>query len=104
MHNASFARGVFARLGYQLVNVFDTLSASRELRGREAHGGHSLRAVCERELGITLDKRAQTSTWARRPLSAEQLSYAAADVEVLLPVYEVFRTLVTVAPLMDGDS
>lgn len=91
VHNAAFERGVFARLGYDLVNVFDTLVASRELRGRDALGGHSLLAVCERELGFTLDKSVQTSTWARRPLSKEQLAYAAVDVEVLLPLYEVFE-------------
>lgn len=91
IHNASFERGVFARLGYDLVNVFDTLWASRAVRGRDAPGGHSLLAVCERELGFTLDKSVQTSAWARRPLSREQLAYAAADVEVLLPLHETFH-------------
>jgi ATP-dependent Lhr-like helicase len=91
VHNASFERGVFARLGYNLVNVFDTLWASRVVRGREALGGHSLSAVCERELGFTLDKSVQTSAWARRPLSSEQMKYAAADVEVLLSLHEMFR-------------
>jgi ATP-dependent helicase Lhr and Lhr-like helicase len=91
IHNASFERGVFARLGYALHNVFDTLRASRAVRGRDALGGHSLPAVCERELGFTLDKSMQTSTWARRPLSREQLAYAAVDVEVLLPLHEKLR-------------
>jgi ATP-dependent Lhr-like helicase len=90
IHNASFERGVFARLGHTLVNVFDTLSASRAARGRDALGGHSLAAVCERELGVTIDKAMQTSNWARRPLSAEQLAYAQVDVEVLVPLYERF--------------
>lgn len=40
--------------------------------------------VCERELGIALDKNEQTSDWAQRPLSDEQLRYAALDAEVLL--------------------
>jgi ribonuclease D len=44
--------------------------------------------VCEREPGFTLDKTMQTSAWARRPLSPEQLAYAAADVEILLPLHE----------------
>ena len=88
IHNASFERGVFARAGHTLVNVFDTLRASRAARGRDALGGHSLAAVCERELGVTLDKTMQTSNWARRPLSAEQLAYAQLDVELLLPLYE----------------
>lgn len=98
VHNASFERGVFARLGYELVNVFDTLWASRTVRGRDALGGHSLLAVCERELGFTLDKSVQTSAWSRRPLSKEQLAYAAADVEVLLPLHETFHR--ELAPLL----
>ena len=98
VHNVTFERGVFARLGYNLVNIFDTLWASRAVRGREALGGHSLRVVCERELGVTLNKSAQTSTWTRRPLSREQLAYAAADVEVLLPLHEAFRK--EVSPLL----
>ena len=44
--------------------------------------------VCERELGLILDKSEQTSNWAQRPLSAEQLRYAALDAEVLLVLYE----------------
>ena len=91
MHNSAFERGVFARLGLGLSNVFDTLAASRERRGRDMPGGHSLRAVCERELGVTLDKTQQTSTWARRPLSEKQLIYAAVDVEVLLALHQILR-------------
>ena len=102
VHNVTFERGVFARLGYNLINIFDTLWASRAVRGREALGGHSLRAVCERELGVTLNKSAQTSTWARRPLSREQLAYAAADVEVLLPLHETFRK--EISPLLSYGS
>ncbi|MBA2321037.1 MAG: DEAD/DEAH box helicase, partial [Deltaproteobacteria bacterium] len=87
IHNAAFERGVFARLGIGLVNVFDTLWASRAIRGPDALGGHSLAAVCERELGVTLDKGEQTSSWGRRPLRAEQFAYAAVDVEVLHLLY-----------------
>jgi ATP-dependent Lhr-like helicase len=88
IHNAAFERSVFQRVNVDIVNVFDTLTVSRELRGRKIDGGHSLAAVCQRELGITLDKSAQTSDWRRRPLSARQQSYAALDVEVLLRLHE----------------
>jgi ribonuclease D len=46
--------------------------------------------LCERELGAALDKGAQTSNWSRRPLDAEQIRYAALDVEVLLALYDHF--------------
>ena len=100
IHNAAFERGVFARAGHALVNVFDTLQASRAARGRDALGGHSLAAVCERELGVTIDKAMQTSNWARGSLSAEQLAYAQVDVEVLVPLYLRWRD--TLAPLLAG--
>lgn len=88
IHHASFERRVFKSLSVTLAGVFDTLEASRRRHGPDALGGHSLAAVCERELGVSLDKTEQTSNWARRPLSAAQLEYAAADAEVLLPLYE----------------
>ena len=87
IHNARFERRVLARVGVELAGVVDTLEFSRRVRGREALGGHSLAMVCERELGVSLDKGAQTSNWGRRPLSPEQLRYAALDAEILLSVY-----------------
>jgi hypothetical protein len=49
-----------------------------------ANGGHSLKAVCARELGIALPKDEQTSDWTTRPLTPTQLTYAALDAELLL--------------------
>ena len=48
--------------------------------------------VCERELGIALDKSSQTSNWSRRPLNGDQLRYAALDAELLLALHDRFRT------------
>jgi ATP-dependent Lhr-like helicase len=90
IHNATFERTVLLRANIGLANVFDTLAASRRIRGKEA-GGHSLAAVCRRELGKVLDKTLQASDWTRRPLSDAQLAYAALDVEVLIDLYDVFR-------------
>jgi len=67
-----------------LRGVFDTMEESKRLRGAEVLGGHSLAAVCERELGLAIDKAQQTSDWSRRPLEPEQIRYAALDAEVLL--------------------
>jgi ATP-dependent Lhr-like helicase len=88
IHNASFEREVLGRYGIGLANVVDTLERSRTLRSR-ATGGHSLKAVCERELGLKLDKTEQTSDWTRRPLTPRQQAYAALDAEVLLELHEM---------------
>ncbi len=90
IHNAAFERKVLGGLGFEIHNVFDTLSASRQQRGRTLLGGHSLAAVCERELEIILDKGEQTSDWRQRPLSEEQVAYAALDAEVLVALWAVF--------------
>jgi ATP-dependent helicase Lhr and Lhr-like helicase len=89
-HNASFEKRVLKAAGLELGAVFDTLTASRALRGHRILGGHSLGSVCERELDRVLDKGEQTSDWTRRPLSARQVAYAALDAEVMLELYEVF--------------
>lgn len=91
IHNARFERRVLAAIGIALDGVFDTLDPSRRARGVDALGGHSLAMVCERELGIVLDKSAQTSNWSRRPLDADQLNYAALDAEILLALHERFK-------------
>jgi ATP-dependent Lhr-like helicase len=88
IHNARFERRVLAAVGIALAGVVDTLEVSRRVRGREALGGHSLAVVCERELGMPLDKSEQTSDWSHRPLTADQLRYAAVDAEVLLVLHE----------------
>jgi hypothetical protein len=97
IHNARFERRVLAAIGIALDGVFDTLEASRRSRGVDALGGHSLAMVCERELGMVLDKSSQTSNWSRRPLDRDQLSYAALDAEVLLALYERFKDVDGVA-------
>ncbi len=103
IHNARFERRVLAAIGIALDGVFDTLEASRRARGTDALGGHSLAMVCERELGIVLDKSSQTSNWSRRPLTADQLNYAALDAEILLALHERFKDA-GVAPDAGGGN
>lgn len=87
IHNAAFERQVLGRYGLELAGVVDILLLSREIRGRGVAGGHSLQAVCARELGIALDKRQQTSDWSQRPLGVEQVEYAALDAEMLFRIW-----------------
>ncbi|MFT4628276.1 MAG: ATP-dependent Lhr-like helicase [Myxococcota bacterium] len=87
IHNADFERSVLRKYGITIDNVVDTLARSRALRP-EATGGHSLKAVCARELGLEIDKGPQVSDWTRRPLTTRQEAYAALDAEVLLQLHD----------------
>jgi len=45
-------------------------------------------AVVEQYCGVVIDKSQTRTDWSQRPLSAEQLRYAAFDVTYLLPVWD----------------
>ena len=54
----------------------------------------SLKAVIEQLLGISLDKSETRSDWTQRPLSEQQLDYAAGDVALLPKAYlRIFKKL-----------
>ncbi|OIP37519.1 MAG: DEAD/DEAH box helicase [Deltaproteobacteria bacterium CG2_30_63_29] len=93
IHYAPFEREVLGRHGLTLEAVVDTREVSRRVHGADAEGGHSLKAVCARELGLHLDKRQQVGDWTRRPLDESQVTYAALDAEVLLVLHEHFERL-----------
>ncbi len=84
-HNARFDDGVLRGAGFAVAGLVDTLRlARRTLRLRS----FSLTSVSEHLFGLPLDKTYQRSDWLRRPLSREQLDYAALDAEVALRVYQ----------------
>ncbi len=103
IHHAPFERSVLGRYGLELNGVVDTLTLSRKRHGFKAEGGHSLRTVCQRELGSPLDKSEQTSDWSRRPLAKNQVAYAALDAEVLLPLFERLKDPQHELPLGTND-
>lgn len=90
IHNSSFECKVLGKYGIQIHNIADTLKISRKRYGMKCPGGHSLRAVCLREFGYDMDKTNQTSRWDKRPLTADQLEYAALDAEILIHLYRHF--------------
>ncbi len=70
--------------GVRPAHLFDTQIAA----GFLGYGTPSLATLCERILGIRLGKGDRLTDWTRRPLTADQRSYAAADVEHLAAIYD----------------
>ncbi len=66
------------------ARLFDTQLAA----GFVGHATPSLGNLLQAELGIKLPKADRLSDWLRRPLSAGQKSYAAADVAHLLELHD----------------
>ena len=91
IHNADFEREMLGKHGIKIEGVYDTLAASRKKHRKGGVSGHKLGDVCERELGIYLDKALQLSDWTTRPLTPDQLNYAAVDAEVMLLLHRVFE-------------
>lgn len=52
----------------------------------------SYAAIVEQYCGVNIDKSQTRTDWAQRPLSEEQLRYAALDVTYLLPVWEAMAS------------
>jgi DNA polymerase-1 len=94
-HNLAFDLSFMARIGFTPGVVCDTMLKSQLLHGTwQEKGFHSLGQLARRELGRTLDKQLQRSDWSGE-LTPEQLAYAAADVAVLAPLYELLRKKIT---------
>lgn len=71
--------------GFSFRGIFDTHRAASLLGDRHL----SLSTLIGIHLGVQIDKKRSTqrSRWENRPLSAEQLRYAAEDTSFLLPLY-----------------
>jgi ribonuclease D len=84
LHGADYdVRCLKREYGWKLPRLFDTMAAARRL-GEEGLG---LSALVEAQFGVRLSKTFQRSDWGRRPLSAEQISYAALDTHYLLAIH-----------------
>ncbi len=68
--------------------LFDTQLAAA-LLGHGDQVGYG--PLVEQVLGIVLEKGHSRTDWSQRPLSAEQLAYAADDVRYLLPLHEALQ-------------
>lgn len=84
-HSARFDDGVLRNAGFAVAGLVDTLRLSR----RTLHlKSFSLASVSDHLFGVRLDKTYQLSDWRKRPLSREQLDYAALDAQIALQVFQ----------------
>jgi DNA polymerase III epsilon subunit-like protein len=104
-HNALFDLSFLSSLGFEAGKVADTMILSQLLYAgskveplKRGQTSHSLDCVVERELGLELDKTHQSGDWGNA-LTPEMIKYAAKDVEVLLPLYEVLMAKIGEAGL-----
>jgi DNA polymerase-1 len=101
VHNLHFELGFLRHhFGVEPRAGWDTMTAAKLLdKGQKRPKQYfGLGAVCERELGIKLDKSSQTSDWSGA-LTPEQLAYAARDVFVLHHVKKSLAPELTAAGL-----
>lgn len=84
-HAASQDLEIFAQLtGRCPAPIFDTQLAAA-LLGKGDQLGYA--GLIEKELGIIIDKSLSRTDWSRRPLTAPEIAYAAADVIHLATIY-----------------
>lgn len=84
LHSCSEDLEVFKyAAGCQPEPLFDTQVAATLLNEGRSMG---YAALCDKLLGIQLDKGATRTDWLARPLSSEQLAYAVKDVQYLKPL------------------
>ncbi len=69
----------------EMQNIFDTQLANSFLGDEYSI---SYQGLVKKKLDIDLEKKETRSNWLRRPLSDDQLKYAALDVEYLIHLYE----------------
>jgi DNA polymerase-1 len=99
LHNAAFDLRFLTRQGFVPGVLHDTMLLSQVLYAG-TNDRHNLAACCERELGRVVDKTEQKSDWSGE-LSDNQLSYAARDAEVLVPLLGALNAKIKEAGLME---
>ena len=74
--------------GDMLPRAFMHVRGLIDLRRPVAGCGRGLARELMRYTGLAVDKRMQCSDWAKRPMSAAMVRYAAADAACLLPLHD----------------
>ncbi len=84
LHGADYdVRCLKREFGWSFPRLFDTMAAARRLGATQL----GLAALVESHCGVRLAKDHQRSDWGRRPLSEDQIRYAAFDTHFLLAIH-----------------
>ncbi|MDN5278259.1 MAG: ribonuclease [Clostridiales bacterium] len=84
-HGGDYDISMLARdLEVYIPQMFDTRKAAEFLGLKEL----GLRALTEKYLGFSLDKRLQRCDWSRRPLTSAMKEYGILDAICLIPIYD----------------
>ncbi len=75
---------ILKNLGVLPQNLYCTKIASKITRTYAP--AHTLAVLVEEMMGVTLNKKQQSTFWGREPLTTEQLEYATNDVKYLLEI------------------
>lgn len=95
-HNFKFDCQFFWKVGVDFFGnkVLDTFIVASLLTAGLGDD-YDLNSVCQRYIGLAVDKTEQKSDWSLRPLSEEQLAYAAKDAESTLQLGKTLLPLIT---------
>lgn len=97
-HGGDYDISMLAKdLGIYIPRMFDTRKAA-EITGMTELG---LRALTEKYLGFTLDKRLQRCDWSKRPLTRAMKEYGLLDAVCLIPVYDCLKSELETLNRMD---
>jgi ribonuclease D len=85
-HAAEYDLYVLKRdCGFRFANLFDTMISAQIL----GYASVGLASLTQQHFDVNLPKDEQRSDWSNRPLTQNQLGYAAADVLYLVPLAEI---------------
>ena len=84
---------ILTYLGMLPANVYCTKIASKIARTYSS--SHSLAGLIADLVGITLDKKQQTTFWGKTQLTPEQIEYASNDVKYLIGVRTQLETILS---------
>ncbi|KAK7293521.1 hypothetical protein RJT34_16389 [Clitoria ternatea] len=95
---------VYLSYTFSSLGGFDKVEPYLDIRSVYHHLQHnkkhvpkqvkSLSAICAEVLGFSLSKELQCSDWSCRPLTEEQITYAAMDAHCLLDIFMIFQAKV----------